>query len=470
MEQSNLQKYLKYYVIGAICILVFTFIWQWLSTGSVRITTDNSSYNVTLSAVTGKQPTISQDYTKQKHGRLNTRVKVGTYVAQIQTARTVVATKTVVVTHSKTVVFNYKTTPSNPSEPVIDKSGEAIAVDSNRLLFLDSNSNTITQVDSTNALNTAYVNQSLQSVQWISTDYGVGQDESGSLYEINGNTIHKLSLPNGINRASIQYAVAANKQLYILTDASLYTGTVGSDLHKIQDVKVGNPVLSATPDAVAITNISAAGENTSTPYVEIVTNEGKTAAKKSITANDGVWSPDGSSLLLINNDALSAVYDAHLGHQTLLPTKGISTAAWVDDNTIVYASGSTVWSYNAASQTAVAVGQISSGTVTTIAVDDAHSFAYLATSGGNGGTISRVSLRGEAPSSLSTQLASFLPDTVDACTIDYINFTQPTILLQPYSQVVQNECQQEANKRLQDYNIDISKLGFEFGPILTDAD
>jgi hypothetical protein len=461
-----MRRYLFFAAIGIVLVSAIVTIWRSTHTGSVNITTDNKVYHIKLSAVHGRQKFIDNGPIKEGEGSLAARVPVGSYAVQIENPRIIVASTILTVKHGKTASYNFKTTDVNAAEPVAAASAQSLAVDEKHLVYLDSATKKVVRIDAPNSLNQAYVPQPFQNLKWLNPNYGIGLGLNGGLYEINSGALRQLTIA-GETSPIIQYDLNSNKQIYVLAGSTIYSGPAGS-LHKLGLIDNGPVKLVATTNYLALIHSGHAGENPSTPAVEIVDSSGK-ITKSIIEANDGVWSPDSRQLLLINSDDTSAIYDISLRQKAILPTKNISAAIWLSNDSLLYSAGHTLYSYSSKTVASNAVA-LTDGDIHTLNLDSQRVYAYISSGSSDSAKISRYNLKKQPVDQLSYKLGSFLPDSVATCSISYINLTQPTVLLFPYNPATIDACQRESRSRLQAYGLDLSRLQFIVGPIFAGTD
>lgn len=476
----SLDPTIKLFMQRSLLILAGLFalltVWNFFHTGEVSVITDRNDYSIAVYRTGGQGNINIERVVKSGQGNLHTHLSTGTYVVQVQTQRIIVATKTIQVRFRETANFSFKTQKLDPTEPVADLLASSMVADNSQLLYIDPDSNKVNRLDSQNILSGLYADYSFQSVQWIGPGYGVGQDDRGNIYEISGDSVQLIPLPFPSD-ASLRYSLASNKRLYLLSGSDIYaglssyTGITPGTFKKIHTTKAASPRIAASVDNLAIMSIVANGENNPDPYVEVINNSGKLLSSKKLTANVGIWSPDGKQLLLIDSDSTSGIYDTQLRRTRLLPNETISDAVWTSNNSLLYGVNDLLWSYSVNDSTATTVARNTRGTIEEIVVDADNNYAYLAAKTEDGkGVLSRYGLKQQVVEDFIYKLGEFLPDTLDECLLGYINFSRPTVVLRPYSSEGIGACRQAAITRLQDYGLDPYKFSYSVGTILTEAD
>ncbi|MEK7594243.1 MAG: hypothetical protein AAB436_01230 [Patescibacteria group bacterium] len=464
------KRYITVLVVVVVGFFVFTAVWRYLHTGRLVITTANPSSYITVKSAEDDQKN-NKSVLGQSQGQIRIRLPAGKYVVSIQGNRAILVSKLVEVEARKTLYYELKTPLIGAAEPVASVDAQNLVVNGSRLRYLDNESDNLSEISSQNPVPSAISGKSFESVTWADTGYGVAEDESGRLYEVDEGTLRAITLPKtSSNKDKVIYAVASNHRLYVAIGSDIYT-SLGSSLKKIYTTEVGAPVLAASPDRLAIISTPQYGDGEDQPgFVEVISNSGRKLAESPAQADQAVWSPDGSKLVAVNYSGGSRVYDSKLNEIVELPNRSIKTAAWSGNNTVLFGVDNELWSYGVGSGQARVLATVTKGDVLEISVTPDRSFAYLITKSEEGSAISRFGLKDQKPDEVTGQLDIFLPLNLLACNVSYTNFAQPVIILQPFSPDSIENCRSAATSTLSDYQLDVSKLRFVDGPVFDQTD
>jgi hypothetical protein len=311
----------------------------------------------------------------------------------------------------------------------------------------------------------------LVSIKWMNISLGVATDKNNTLYVIRNNTIRPMPIPFATDSSTpLSYDVSKTGKLYVSNGQYLYYGSVSGVLKNIytkpSDVS-GIEVYSGVDKAAVI---ESRGENKSTI---VLVNESGQIAKKDVVASNIEWSSDGQHLLAIGDFGNAIVLDASLNKITDINIKKGSNFIWKDDNNIFYSISNQLWNYNVDTNTSSLIANMPSGLpgdgdITSIFPTSNNSYVYLNTKkidvdGSNeGDRLFRVGLSGQSVANYLNSLSIFLPETInnDNCSINYINFTKPTILIQYWHNTTALICTNATKAELTDYDVDPSNFQY----------
>lgn len=472
MDSRSLKKYAAWFMLGILFFAITISLWHFFRSGKVIVTVDNKSYFVTLNAVRGSGHEINKDYAKQSKGGLSANVATGTYIIQVQGPRTALITKTVVVGSRKTVRYNFVTPRLGIIEPVFNDNGQSISADNNHLVYLGRDTNQLSEINTQNITTTPYVQQLFSSIKWAGSNYGIGQDYNGALYEVKNGSANHIKLPSNIKQTGgITYAVSPDKHVYFSSGQSIYSGLVGGSFKEIYKTERSAPVLVASTKNILILSVPTEGDKEFKYYVETIDRSGSLVAKKNIRAFSAKWSPNGQRVILTNLSGSSGVYSPNLKLEQILPSKRIAAAVWTDNKTIAYSSLNTLWSYSLANANALALAQ-TGGYINELAVDQNNSYIYVVSEyGDQGATITgRYGLLNQPVKEVAKHLDIYLPIYLARCTISFTNFSQPVIIAHPYVDGIGAECIKGAQIKLQSYGLDTTNLPFVVGSTFIQSD
>jgi hypothetical protein len=456
-------------ILGLAALGVLVWLSNYLSTGTIAITTNNSGNTITLQRNGQGKP-----FTKTGLGSLSATVGHGQYTATVKNgSKTSVQVINLKEGH-KTLRYSISLSGLEAVGPVAYQNAKDIVADGTQLLYVDAASGYLYKIDAQNnitALNSALP---LQTVKWASPSFGVGQDSRGHLYTIVNGSVSPLSVPFSYGSAAVNFAVSGSKQVYVSYGADIYAGDQNGNFKRIYTATSPNPVLAAGANQVAIAG-EAEGQNAgvSQPLLAIV-SPSSTVVKKS--GNGEIrklaLSPSGQYLVSVN-ESYASVYDSSLRQIATVPaSSSVDYVGWLDNDRFLYTSKDGLWSYDLASQQAELLANMPfvAGYITGLGVSGDGSYVYLTTgdpSVGNNYAILRVGLKGQQVPDYISKLQAILPLTLNDSSLSLVNFTQPaTILIGSFrdSNLSGPAYLQEAQNGLTQYGFDLSKLQFRLVP------
>jgi hypothetical protein len=423
-----------------IVIAILIWLFGYLTTGKVVITTDARPNVMTLTRV----GSIGSDEGEQvspvittTHDKLSARVKPGQYIAAV-TGNSIGSTKLVTVTARHTV--RYTINPINPTgvAPVSYAQAQNLAASGQSLVYLDAASGYIKKIDAGN--NTSVVGQHypLQSVAWASPSLGVAQDTQNQLYvvDVDGNNITPLNVPFQYSKdAVVSYAIAPNGHIYISQGSAVYSGTRDGNFKKIYTAETGNPTLTAGPGKVLVNDNPGEGSKQEASIV-VVTDSGKVTHGEFETSL-AAWSPDGKHVAAATETS-AAILGSSLEMVKPLPTNTfVSRFAWLDNETLFYSSNDQLWTYNIDTQDTKLLANMPLGqgvTGLTISSDKAYIYMVTASTSSESDTaIRRIGLQNQPVPKYMFRLQDIMPNRQNSYLMTLTAFSDPpTILVQPF--------------------------------------
>lgn len=454
----------KVFIIFGLSFMVLgIFIWltNYLSTGSITITTGDKASSITLRYEDGGR------VIKTGLGSLSTNVGHGDYVAEVKSdSRTSLQNINFKRGHGK---FIYHLSPVNLKtvEPVTFQTAQNLTIDNNQLVYVDGSFGSLDKIDNQNNLSVLSVSPKLQIARWVNPSLGIGQSTDGRLYSIVNGSLSLLQVPFAYDQAPVSFDIAPNGQIYISHGGNVYSDTKNNVFKKIYTAK-SNPILTAGSAGVAI----ASGVDVASvkPELALVFLSGR-VIKAGIGADRLAWSPDSKYLVISDeDDSGGAVYNDSLQPIGTIPAdNAINSVRWLDNNSLVYSTTYKLWKFNLQSQRSDLLEAMPlTDSILELTISGDRSYIYMVTANSNSNySVRRVGLNNQLPYPELHQVEGFLPLNLADCSLNLINFTgAPAFLLQkfPDSSVPQQACLQEANNGLQQNGFGVNKLSFHFGP------
>lgn len=429
--------------IGALLALGFAgyFGVLFVSSGTLMVTTDTTAATITVSSVPPLQKQAAEQstqpaVTKTGRGTLKIRVHAGNYIVTVQNGGSQ-ESKLVSVGWLSHNTVSIK--PANlgvaTTEPVLYESAQDIAIDSNRLIYLNNAFNGIEYVNDQNQTQQISGNQYFTSVAWADPQYGVAQDNNGRLYVVNGSSALPLQSPisNLFSDAGASYAITPNRTIYIALDGKVYRGTGDGNFSQIYSGFNPSDSLVAANNQLMIINPNVGGSSNS-GIATIITTSNKIFDKDFGYPIAGwtPWSQNGQ-YIIISVNSIPEIFNASLKQVGNIPQlPAVSVGAWFGDNMLYYASKGQLWSYNIAQhETQLLANAPDNKDIQAIAVSSDGSYVYATASNANDSyprMIFRVGLKGQKVSSDLRALQDVLPISMPTYTIGLKNFSgQPVI-------------------------------------------
>ena len=448
----------RYFIVPLavlICIWLAIWIYGYLTTGRIIITSDNPANAISLVSINDSSFSLSSRH------NLTAKLKDGQYRA-IVAGTAGEAHQQINITGRKT--FRFTINPASvltTAEPVVGE-GARNLVAGDDLSYIETSGSNLHQIDSQNNINQLGSGQ-FQSVRWINALSGVGLDYQGHLYSIDNGAVKQIKLPTAYAN---YYAVSPDGTIYIAYGKAVYRSAPGGVFTKFYTAKNVFTSLSAFNGGVAVIN-SLVGDSTSSnkPFVVILRDSGSTIQKGIQVSESAVWSPDGKYLATTNTSGC-VVYDGSLKMVTNIPTSGASNIVWLDKSRVLYVVDNQVWSFNLATLRSDKVAQVPLvNAINEIAVSGDKAYLYLSiVDSANNSSVKRLGLRGQNVPDYIYQLQDFLPETLDSFSLSLVNFTSPTVNIQENPGTNPQGDLAAASNELTSNGFDVSKITLKLLP------
>lgn len=454
-------------IVGIIMLFVVLFVIRYLTIGRIVVTTASSTNYISLFKLeaNGSQK-IVVDNAQYKISR---SLGTGTYVIKVN-SKSVAMSKVVRVMAHKTLTYTLNPEASTTLEPVASVSIRNMIVGKDSLMYLGKKDGALYEVDTQNNIRVVDNLHNFTAIKWGNPSYGIGTNSQGDLYTINGSVIEQLQVPfSTTDNKSVLFDVSKDKQIFISHGSDIYSGTDSGGFTKIYTTNTPAPSVVSWGSSVAV--LETAGDTSNkniTPSVTILDKSGHVRAKKSLSADIAAGSSDGS-LFALSSGSGSRITNDSLTTVAVLPVSNINGFGWVGD-TLYYTVGEQLWTYDMSTQTALLVASMPSGSaLSNITVSPDSAYIYLTlSSNGRDSQPYRFSVHGQKALAYVYQLPIILPDDSGLCQLDYINFTQPTILAYGSSADPQT-CKQSLDSTFSAYDIATSSLQIHYLPQATEA-
>lgn len=429
---------------------------NYLTIGKIIINT-NSKYDITIKKLAISSSSIS---TVTGNGNLTANLKSGSYTVSVSNGS--FSTQRVVqIKAHQTEHINLSLQSVGQVEPVSSQMVFDLMATDQSLTYIDLSNHSLTMVTDQNQEKALLPNVIISSLDWATSALGIAQNQLGQLYAVEGSIATELSLP--ISTSINNYSIAPNGLMYFSNGNVLYAGMVNGDYKQIlkssSNIHIVNASNSGVLVQMGVDSEGSAGDVQNN--LRLITPLGKTYTGN-IDIDDTAWSPNGSDLA-ITSDTLTAVYNNQLHLLYSLPTSNVDSIVWLNNTTILYGIAGNLWSYNTQTQTSNILANTSVfGYVSEIYPSQDGSYIYIGVQNANTNNIylTRLGLENQPVSALMQQLQVFLPDVYEGCSLGYLAFTSPAIIVGETSTAASN-CTIAAKNYLQTYGISPTGLNFE---------
>lgn len=446
---------------GIIFIILIIWLWNYLHTGKVIITTNNPNDTISLTLFSATNANNSSNNGSKPYanrGKLSVVARAGQYLAVVE-GNSIATRQIVKVSAHKTLKYEIDPVNSTGVEPVAYITAQDTVEGGSQLIFLNTSSHTLYKIDDQNNLSTLATKQ-LQNIKWADSSFGVGQDSNGHLYLVEAGQVSPLNVPFTYDNRAVDFDISADKEIYVSHGSAVYLGSQAGSFKKIYTATSSEPELAAGKNDVAVADApSDVGDNVK-PLLAIVAQSGR-IIKETIEAHRLAWSPNGQYLL--DEESLGNIYSSSLKKVATLPASFIiGSASWLDDSNLVYSNNDQLWIYNLTDQKAQILANMPlANYITGLSIAADKSYIYLTTIDASGdGAIRRVGLKNQMIPKFIYELQSILPLSVNQCTLSLRNFTQPGIVVQSSANQAQG-CIPIAQSTLQQRGFNISLLSFK---------
>lgn len=454
-ERYNLRKIIIWFLAVVLVFFAALKVYDYLTSGKVVITTSNKNNYIKIQQVVsgGGKPLENQ-----AQGRLSVRVKPGKYNVIVYSQSVEHGTSQTVTVRARQTVKLSLDPPSNlAASPVFGSGTTGVVASSTDLYYIDTTTNLL-MYDGGAGLNSMFPDYSLTAASWFSPGYGVVQDATNKLYMVSNGSITPLSLPFETSpNKSVAFSVSSDGYIYVSDGQGVFVGRPGDAFTKIYSVKGDSVGLSAGVGRVAVVVTNA---GSSVGSLVIVNNSGKSTSK-GVSASQATWATDGARLL-VSGEGTNYIYDAALNRIGSVPANNIGVSAWQNNHQLFYAMGSQIWSYDLNTKKAWQVTSMPTGVgITSLYLDTTNSYLYFSAAVTSKNQLFRVGLSGQKQDDSLQTLSVVLPDNVGVCSLNYIVFSQPTILINyPALETSADLCIRSAKGSLTYYGLDPNRFSY----------
>ncbi len=437
--QDNSVRLFRFVLLGVIVLLMLIgvyYLFSYVSEGSIFVKT--AANNSVTALITNELSSTSSKPIKIKANEPQ-KVKPGTYIVTVSYG--------LYVTKQVVKVKSFSTTTTNislnnkqmPIEPVASVAANQLSVSSNTLNFIDASNNNLETITN-NQLSSVNSNYSFQTVVWSNTNYGIAKTFNGSLYTVSNGNIQPLSLPGYISDSNFNYTVSPDQTAYFVNKSGVYSYTTTNGFKLIYKEGHYPASISAGTQYVSVSWPSGSNNN-----AIVMSKDGSLIYKGATPATGFTWSTNGN-LVAVFGESYGGVFNKSMQQLALIPNTNFVDPTWINENTLVYASGNKVWSYNYKKQRSTIIAT-SDYNLQNITLSSRGSYIYLTGQPRTlaSSSIYRIGLKNQTVSQTAMQLGQHLPVVLGFCRLGYINFTSTQLLIQSFINPLPSTCSNTPN-------------------------
>jgi hypothetical protein len=446
---------------GLVAVVACWMLFIFLTTGRVVIETNTDSSTILVTRAPDAKHQNQEQPSKQGTGSLSLRLKAGTYVVSVS-AKSLATNQ--VITISPRTTTHYTIRPVQPTimEPVLPAEAQSIIADTNQLLFLNTAESTLYKLDASNNLSAIVAqNGGVRSISWADTEFGVGQYANGALFIVRNGSLASFSPVSGIDYQYSQVMVTADRHIYISDRNRVYAGRESGGFKQVFSGRSSGAFMVVGRSKIALVDSGDSdGGKDEKPSVTVIDALG-VHAHRAVGTFHAAWSSN-DNYLAISSAAGGEVLDKNLRHVAAIPQKNFNTLTWLNNDVLLYAIGSQLWSYSVRSEKSQIISVMPTGAqITSLSVNANRSYVYLTYLGFNDTTaIGRVGLIGQSTPPDIYKLSVFLPTTIGICSASYSNFSYPSVLLTSPDGGSLDNCKSQLRSYLETAQVDPGKLQF----------
>lgn len=422
------------FLVGAVWILAAYFM-----AATLTIVTNDASNTI---VVQENNPHPHPINIHQNGTRVTVRVEAGTYTLTAKSTST--SSMQVVklgIGEHKTITLNPGTVTSSTSNivPVTTLGAGSFVASSDQLTFIDRNDPNypLYSVNKTNRVSIVDNSRSYRNIGWADPSFGIGlvmkDTVNYGLVKIDNQNVRSISLPFSYTQY-VSYAVAPDRSWYVTDGHTIFHANADGSFTKIYSSKDIIRLGVASNQAIQMSQQPVGAPR---PTSVAVLHTDGTKYQVAGELYEAAWSPSGKKLVTSGDQ--TNIYDDQLNIIGTMPNSNVISPVWLDDSTLLYVLGGSVWSYNTTTGTVNRVVSIdpSVGNFSTLAISSDHHYVYVAVDRKGFSTITfdlyRFSIDNRPPAdnpTISQRLLMLLPSVNAFCTENFMNFTTMTVLVQ----------------------------------------
>lgn len=468
-----LKKWLFGTVIFVILLVVGLWAYRYLSTGLISVKSTNSGDYVSIEGILkqGKNSLVS----KQARQQLTVRVKPGSYQLSVYDKHGFSGSSRVVSIRARqhlSYTLSVSSAAAYP-EPVYGNSVTGLVADQSRLTFVDTADSSLRTISTDDVLS-PISDLIIKSARWSKPGLGAAQSNSNGLYVVRDGSLTPVKLPFRVSlEQTVNYDVSSREELYVSEGGNVYVSGYNDAFKKLFSAPDRFRLIAAGPGKVALAGGgvtaqadeggSARQTKTDQSYIYVVSDNGQTT-KTSWPATSISWSPNGTYLLTAGPGG-NVIFDGSLHKKYTISVNNADLVTWLTDDELLYSIDSQLWLYSIKSQQAEKITALPRGDSITAIYPSADShYAYFTSDNGEKRQLFRVPLNGQAVNTALTALSVFMPETLGGCSLNYINYVKPTIIVNYPAGTTADKCSTVVQAEAAYYGVGSDGLVYQFSP------
>ncbi|HVV70951.1 MAG TPA: hypothetical protein VHI52_05545, partial [Verrucomicrobiae bacterium] len=314
-RRLNIRRIIFFWLGAVVALLLFEILWHYYHTGRVIITTDNKYNTITLSRIDASGHSIGKS--TKAYSKLSKTLDTGQYTVSVN-GNSVATVQTFTLKPRQTLRFTINPINTAGVEPVVYERADALAASAQQLVYFNSTSGGVFQIDAQNNLTRIAGGRPFQAVKWANPSFGVAQNNQdnhyGGLFVLNNGAVSTLKMPFFHSPSqTINFDVASDKAIDVSYGSAVYAGGQDGKFKKVYTAPSSNPTLAAGANgevAISAPRFGPHPSGASKPVLATVDSSGDTY-KKNVEAERMAWSPNGRYLATLN-DSSPTIYDDEL--------------------------------------------------------------------------------------------------------------------------------------------------------------
>ena len=466
----KLKRLVVLLVLVVLLIFVGTWLYGYLTSATLTVSSVSAADFVSITPVNNGVLNSAGSVTAQHE--ITQRLKFGSYLISVFNHSNHLNRFIELNSHSQKSYVLRLSLAVTP-EPVYGAGVIDLSASGSQLSFIGS-SNHIDTVSASNAVGTIDQSQNFVSASWANPTLGVVEDSRGNLYLVKGGALSQIVLPFPANTLE-SYAMTSMGSIYLSSGYNLYYSPSGGVFKQVYSSS--NPILQlAAGNNQAVLVVGERQNNPDSSGNIVLVDANGSVKNIDQRASALKVSPDGSELAAATNSYLS-IYSlsGNTSSETvMIPVgKSLNSFAWGKDNRLYFVQGGTLWEYDSSSSEYYQITQTPAQMeITAVYPDTEDDYVYITldnsgqpTSSVTQSELYRVPLKGQAVSADFSSIGLIFPAMLQGfCSVNYVNFTSPTLRVSYPSSVNQQFCSTAISTELKQYGIETSQLGYDYVP------
>lgn len=467
MYENNIytpKRLIRYGIVLVGAILLISAIWFALTHGGIKVTTKSSGAIISVIPKDnqGASTAVSTGTS------LFSIIKTGTYIVIVKDGQKQIRT-TVDVSLFKVAEVTLTPPDVGFSEAVTNISTPSFAVSSSSLSLLDGKENELAAINNSNSYSHTDKSISYESAVWQKEGdgYAVGRKSDTNdrvLVKIIGNKTQPVATPKPITPETyLAFDVTASGDFYLLQDGELFSSKGDGNYQSKGNANKEASILSASASEVTFLYRNSEEQC----EIQFLKLSDKSTTKRSVDCiqdpsytYSASWSPDSKQLALTTGTSLD-ILDEKLNTMITIPDRAAAHPVWLSNDTIVYTSGNSVWSYTLSTKTSSVIAATPEYvSVQSLKKSDDTDSLYFTGSADNLLTLYRIQKQGNSLGDAQKLGESNMQTLSKVCRVRYVNFTKVQLILQT-AESTRTECTNNAKDYLSTIGVALDSFQYD---------